>query len=481
MELKPSNLILALDETIEFISSYDNKHKTELTSSSIRYSQTDLLVHGYSRAHITMVLISKIFEFFGQKLDIIGIGSNLNGEFGLNRHRLNLEIRSKYESFKYKNINIYKNCIYQNNSMHLIHDKISNEIYCAGKNSFGQCGINSKKERNILSLTKNDWKSDEYINTISEGMNSDSVFYVTNAQKIYMSGRNRDVHCFDGNNGLEKNYGIFYAAKMTNFFMSNNLRIKKIGTGARHLLILCTNGQIFSCGANDRGQCGILTENNQDIFSLTLVSDLKNYCLDIGCLGSSNLCLCKSLNNTIQLWVFGEDRFCALSLVDFLSESDESEEDIEEEEEMCARTPTLHEYFIQYNYIIKEIVCGGGHSIVITKDGKCVVFGDNQYGQCGNGYDEDRPYSYQNEINIENENIVTAFCGYFHSILLTKKNNLYTFGSNECNECSIINKKEIIDKAYSLKRNEIGLKQNAFIVNIIAGVQSTIILYEDAE
>jgi len=84
-------------------------------------------------------------------------------------------------------------------------------------------------------------------------------------------------------------------------------------------------------------------------------------------------------------------------------------------------------------------VCGGsGHTLALTQRGHVYSMGCNNYGQLGLGADHqlsnnnnDRKTPFQiDPVHFDYEKIIQICCGYFYSMALTQKGNVYSWGNN---------------------------------------------------
>lgn len=74
----------------------------------------------------------------------------------------------------------------------------------------------------------------------------------------------------------------------------------------------------------------------------------------------------------------------------------------------------------------------------IGEDGKLYSWGSNEYGQLGIGSTSSK--SQPTLLTLPNEELpVSVFTGFFHSIVITNKNNVYVWGRNECGQLGIGN------------------------------------------
>ena len=113
----------------------------------------------------------------------------------------------------------------------------------------------------------------------------------------------------------------------------------------------------------------------------------------------------------------------------------------------------------------------------MDEKGICWGFGWNGYSQLGQG-DIANVVPTKLDISIKEE-IDNMYCGPWHSALLTTTNEVYTFGYNGHNECSIRDNNEEIDFPYHLTRDEIGIDKDCRIESVITGYQSTLIVVAD--
>ena len=158
--------------------------------------------------------------------------------------------------------------------------------------------------------------------------------------------------------------------------------------------------------------------------------------------------------------------------------------------------PIKHPYFVDENnnnkIRITRINCGADHSVCCDSNGICYTFGTNDKGQIGHKYLEVQyePFIFQKCIDKDNKNkyifantkIIDVEAGSCHTVLLTSKNEIITFGSNHYKQCSSIDKNEIICFGHRLMRhNEIGITSDTYIERIIASANSTIIIINMAK
>eukprot|EP00483_Globobulimina_turgida_P011853 UN11875 len=175
-----------------------------------------------------------------------------------------------------------------------------------------------------------------------------------------------------------------------------------------------------------------------------------------------NLCV----DNKQKLFVFGYNRFGQLGMGG----------------NKIVDKPQMNDFFRFMNIIV--ICCGKSHSFVIDDDGKCWIFGRNMEGQIGIGLanwsyaNVKMPHLFQDEEDDELKDliVVNGSCGYYHTLLLTNRNEIYAFGSNKHHAISENHIEEEIVCPYLLTKKEIGIQENEIIVRLIGGDQTTVII-----
>ena len=92
-------------------------------------------------------------------------------------------------------------------------------------------------------------------------------------------------------------YNGFY--KVNEYFKSRQLEIIKLSTGARHSLILCSNGKVYCFGDNSDGQCCGLEKMVEQPMLVTF-EDEKEFIIDIK--AGFNHSMAKSKNGKVYVW-----------------------------------------------------------------------------------------------------------------------------------------------------------------------------------
>lgn len=138
--------------------------------------------------------------------------------------------------------------------------------------------------------------------------------------------------------------------------------IRKIVGGAGHTLILDTDGRVYSCGLNNKGQAGNTDIKQRNILKFQKICALEHeVVIDICCGWDSSAAV------TIEgeLYVWGSNRYGQLGLDPSVF-------------------PSLpHPYKVSISERIKNVSMGLRHTAVVTENCEVYVCGSNSRGQLG--------------------------------------------------------------------------------------------------
>ena len=93
-------------------------------------------------------------------------------------------------------------------------------------------------------------------------------------------------------------------------------------------------------------------------------------------------------------------------------------------------------------YIISQknpvfISAGESHSAVITDKGKVYTWGSGGFGRLGHGPESGKECVPRLVEGLQNENVVRLSCGALHTLALTKRGEIYTWGQNKYGKLGI--------------------------------------------
>ena len=180
-----------------------------------------------------------------------------------------MSIANEYKQCAKFNKNIIYFTMGMNNCLLLGEDST---IYAIGHNEYKEFGIPDDIESNMNLDKFNFCKSKKLNNEINNvNKNLKKCSYKNYNEKIFVN----------------------------NFFKEKGLKIKKLSTGARHSMVLCTNGELYCFGDNSDGQCsGFEKVINEP--TLIEFEDEDEFIIDIN--AGFNHSIAKGLSKKIFVW-----------------------------------------------------------------------------------------------------------------------------------------------------------------------------------
>ena len=179
----------------------------------------------------------------------------------------------------------YKKCVQFKNDILYFTMGINNCLLLSEDNTIYALGHNEYKEFGISNIEEqlNDYLTDIIVK--KNIINNDSSF--NNGNRNIIKTNNMINHNF--------NEKVF----VNNFFKDKGLTIKKISTGARHTMVLCTNGELYCFGDNSDGQCSGF-EKVIDEPTLIEFEDEDEFIIDIK--AGFNHSIAKGISNKVYVW-----------------------------------------------------------------------------------------------------------------------------------------------------------------------------------
>ncbi|ETN13531.1 hypothetical protein PPTG_08323 [Phytophthora nicotianae INRA-310] len=181
------------------------------------------------------------------------------------------------------------------------------------------------------------------------------------------------------------------------------------GNGSEHLAALSANGNLYTVGFNMRGQLGLGTATT--VTEATLVEELVGKrVVDVAC----------SYFHTAIVIDNGDLYACGCNDYGQLGLGDHSGQLVPRPVEYFFRRPVL------------AVACGQHYTIASLRDGGVVAFGKNDHGQLGlDRVSEPVLQPTRLAPPLDRAVVPQLSCGYHHTAIVTEDGAVYTFGRND--------------------------------------------------
>eukprot|EP01083_Nonionella_stella_P098467 276923_1 len=416
-----------------------------------------LVILGYIReieTQITLTIPNDIVilvQKFMMKYIIFGVGRNRLGELGLGNDNL---VTTHTRLLQLEDLLPNINNIYCNRRGIMV-KTAQNELFVSGDLPYGH-GINT------ASYTFAPFNAAGAISLCSKGPeNNNHTFILSMSGELYANGNNPSFGKYGDNQGFQGSDDVKLLQQIESTFCHGH-EIIDIRCGNSHSVFLTQTGNIYCCGCNSSAECGfdcetvslyvptrICMENVGE--STKMVAIAVGYCHNL------------AIDAEGRLIVWGNNFSGALGV------GAQSNED-------WSYLPMVNVAF--HNQRIEQIECGYGHSLVRNRNGKCYAFGNNNNGSIGNGIAHDAYIFNPHLIEIPGDGddyVVDGACGEQHTVLLSNKNNVITFGDNSYHQCSTW--QDDTSKPYVVsKTNELHISESAFVEKVFCLNFETIII-----
>jgi alpha-tubulin suppressor-like RCC1 family protein len=245
---------------------------------------------------------------------------------------------------------------------------------------------------------------------------------ITSRGKLYCWGYNWPVA-----NGVLKNSASIEAVKPTRFTFAQTKKVRRIDTGALHTCGESVRGEMWCFGNDFFGGIGDGPPRNLTYLAPTKVQGFANGFEQVESGGMDT-------NKGPRGASFMHDFSCAIDVVG-AAKCWGSDADGELGNDNTKPTQTGNSVEVKpvqvkgLNADVSDLALGGSHACAINAGG-VYCWGDNEYGQLGDGTTRDRPVPVQVSIP-GNRRAVDVEAGYFHTCIKFQSGDVACWGRNK--------------------------------------------------
>ena len=301
--------------------------------------------------------------------------------------------------------------------------KSAGNVYCAGDNSKGQLGLG--------------------VGAVGTNRVEVTRVNITDVKQVICGGKHTFIIKTDGtvwSCGFNDKgqLGLGDTTDRTTFTQVNITDVKQIICGYSNTFAIKTDGTVWSCGWNGYGQLGLGDITDRTTFTQINITDVKQFI----CGGGSHEFIIKT-DGTV--WSCGFNNNGQLGLGDSGTGKD--------------RTT-----FTQVNITdVKQIICGDSHTFIIKTDGTVWATGYNSFGQLGLG-DTTKRTTFE-KLNIpEISDIEFIYLKWHTSTIVTQKGKIYECGSGVMLSDFNVEFTDTGERARRLYPMEYDLSYTAFLI-----------------
>ncbi|KAG9290673.1 hypothetical protein G9A89_011636 [Geosiphon pyriformis] len=354
-------------------------------------------------------------------------------------------------------------------------------LYAFGSNGQGQLGIGSEEDSRTPRICLFSSKTSPNLSrpplVMSGGGNHSAV--ITCDEELWMSGQNVYGQC--GLKSSSTHYNIFHKVQLSepNTKDSNCTRFRSVACGWSHTLVTTQRGELYVFGKGSFGELGLghsLLSTEGKIMKIEGISNVQK----VAC----GLRYSIALTVDGKCYGWGNNRYGQLSL----NEYDDEMRGIPAQNPIGKTNINKTNYFypvqIQLPYsheIIVDVGCGQYHTAVLTKQGQVYTFGQNKYGQLGYASPLDIPSrAIPKRVVMLGENAEEISCGWHHTIILLKSKKIAIWGRNDHGQLGILPEKNDdywIEKPILLcyLPKIIPFKPDIQVINVVSGSEHSLI------
>jgi alpha-tubulin suppressor-like RCC1 family protein len=283
------------------------------------------------------------------------------------------------------------------------------ELFSCGQNNYGElclghCNSTSKLEHVPFFSAKS-------VRDISGG--NEVLAVVMKDGSVFTCGLNKSGQC--GNGTFEERVIIATPVRALSGIAINMVAA---ANGCEHMLAVAADGAVYSWGYNDRGQLGIGSTISKSHTPRMIDSVREKYHISTAAVSYHHSAVVSSNG---ELLMFGMNDCGQLGL-DHMQHQ---------------HTPQLVDSLS--SHVVTKVACGLYHTVAITSGGEVYSFGKNDYGQLGLGHARNMkiPTLTKTSAGESDEKIVAVSCGYYHTVTISEKGRLITWGRNDYGQLGI--------------------------------------------
>ena len=216
-----------------------------------------------------------------------------------------------------------------------------------------------------------------------------------------------------------------------------HVEVKLLACGANHTILVTQDNEMYSCGGNMFGECGLGHSHDAHEFQkVELDSGIDNekseFIIEQVSCGSEHSFI-RTRNH--ELWSCGQNYAGQLGLGTMNNESRFQKVSLELQENESDAVSRNNRDVIE----LKQVSCGDNHTVLLTMNNEIWTCGSNIHGALGTeSHSEMRKVSdivakfmKLNVHSMIGRPIESIYCGETHTVLLTKDGMLYTCGSSQ--------------------------------------------------
>lgn len=278
---------------------------------------------------------------------------------------------------------------------HTVILKKDGSLWSCGNNGYGQLGLGDTTER--YTFTQITTNINNNVKQVACGLQYTVI--LKNDGSLWSCGRNSY-----GELGLNNTSSKTTFTKATTNVYND---VKQIICGSYYTFILKTDGSVWACGQNTEGQLGLGNTTNKFIFA-KVATNINNDVKQIAC-GDSHTII---LKNDGSVWSCGNNDKGQLGLGD------------------TSDRKTFTQVTTNINNDVKKVICGYNYTIILKTDGSVWSCGQNNSGQLGLGTSDTNAHSTFTQATTNISDVKQIACGGYHTIILKTDDSVWFCGLN---------------------------------------------------